>query len=1134
MRAGLLPRLEWGDASLALEVGRTDGFSLPAGTVTFLLADVEGSVRRWEEDQKAMAKDMARFPKIIDAAVGKHDGVRRVGQGEGDSVLVAFAQASDALVCALAIQRTLASELPHIRLRMALHTGESQRRDVAHYFDPAINRCARLRDIGHGGQILLSRTTYDLVVERIPEGAWLWDLGSHRLRDLARPEDVFQLCHSDLDEEFPPLRSLDALPNNLPVQLTSFIGREAAIADVERLLSESRAITLTGSGGCGKTRLAVQVAAVILDRFPDGVWWVDLAPVADPNLVPSAVVDVLSIRDALMPSLTEAIKDHLRDRRALILLDNCEHLVDACASLATAILTACPSVAIVATSRETLGIEGEVAFRVPSLTLPEETAPARIDALSQYEAVALFIDRAARARPNFRVSNENAPGVAEICHRLDGIPLAIELAAARVRMLSIDQICSGLTDVFHLLAGGSRTALPRQQTLLASVDWSYGLLSEEERILLHRLSIFAGGFGLDAAEAVCAGGAIDPYGVLELLSSLMDRSLVQADEMGDEIRYRLLETIRQYARRKLAESKEASEARARHLGYYADLAERAAPELQGPDSIEWLSRLDTEIDNIRAALDWSAVSNDGEVGLRLCAAIFFYWDVRGLSREGRDRFETLLMQPETDPILRAKSLYGHGANCMFLHDWDAARRSGEEVRSIGRDLGDERLIGLGAYIEGAAARWAGDWARGRSLLEEAIDIGLRFDDAPVRVGALWAVASGLAFNEGDFGAAREAFQELLDVARGSSNQIWVASALAQFAGVELFLGHLRDIEQMAKEAIPILEQAGWGERRGMVHQYAGGARVLAGDYPGARAHLDEALLLAVSVQSPTLAKVQIWRALLHLATGELERAAEESDSGLRVVAACRIAAVSAYNFLVSAEIGLERRDFDRVEAMIAEVEGILDQLDHHLVRGWLSVVKGKLARETDDDVVAESLIHEGLASLVASSARPWIIDALELVASLAASQESYLEAARLAGAAQAARDEIGYVRFASRQQRYEDDNERMRAALGSEGFEKAWAEGTAMSFEDAVAYAQRGRGERKRPSAGWASLTPAELQVADLVAHRLTNPQIAERLFVSRDTVKAHLSHIFAKLGISSRADLADEVAKHATSVRSS
>ncbi|MFZ0906328.1 MAG: adenylate/guanylate cyclase domain-containing protein, partial [Mycobacterium sp.] len=464
---------------------------LPTGTVTLLLADVEGSTRLWETQPEEMTAAIARLNHVVSDVITAHDGVRPVEQGEGDSFVAAFAWASDAVATALELQR---APLAPIRLRIGVHTGEIQLRDEGNYAGPTINRTARLRDLGHGGQTLLSGTTESLVAERLPADTWLSDLGIHALRDLPRPERVVQLCHPDLVNEFPPLRvSKAVVSHHLPVQLTSFVGRDTELTQLRELLAHNRLVTVSGAGGAGKTRLAIQLAAQLTGEFGDGVWYVDLAPITDPNLVPVTVARALGLPDQPGRSTMDTLLQFVRDRQLLVVLDNCEHLLDASADLVVALLSAAPGLTMLATSREAIGVAGEVSWRVPSLSLADE-------------AIELFTDRARHARPGFAVTDDNAATVGEICARLDGVPLAIELAAARVRALSLAEILDSLHDRFRLLTGGARTAVRRQQTLRASVDWSHALLTEPERVLFRRLAVFLGGFDLDAAQAVAGGG----------------------------------------------------------------------------------------------------------------------------------------------------------------------------------------------------------------------------------------------------------------------------------------------------------------------------------------------------------------------------------------------------------------------------------------------------------------------------------------------------------------------------------------------------------------------------------------------------------------------------------------------------
>ena len=495
----------------------------PARTLTFLLTDVEGSSRLWQDHPGTASAALERRQQIISDSTSCHGGTLPLEQGEGDSSVSVFARATDAAACALDIQQLLAAESwpsgAEVRVRIALHTGEVDLRPDGTYQGAVLNRCARLRSIGHGGQTLVSQAAHEVLVDGLADDVRLRDLGVHRLRDLARPEHVWQLCHRGRTDTFPPLSSVEAVANNLPVPLTSFVGRDAEIDAVCTLVGESRLVTLTGAGGCGKTRLALAVAAGVADEHPDGICWVDLAPLSDASLVPAALAGVLGVPESPMEPITDTVVGYLSRRRALVGLDNCEHLIEACAALAATLIEDCAGVTVLATSRELLGLAGEKAWAVPPLSLPDDGV------FATSESVQLFVDRARSSRPNFALTDENVPTVAEICIRLDGIPLAIELAAARTRLLTVGEIAEGLADRFHLLTGGGRSALPRQRTLEGSVDWSHDLLDRSEQAVFRRLAVFAGGFTLNEAEAVCASNEITAQRVLDLLSTLVDRSL---------------------------------------------------------------------------------------------------------------------------------------------------------------------------------------------------------------------------------------------------------------------------------------------------------------------------------------------------------------------------------------------------------------------------------------------------------------------------------------------------------------------------------------------------------------------------------------------------------------------------------
>jgi predicted ATPase/class 3 adenylate cyclase len=823
--------------------------NLPSGTVTFLFTDIEGSTRLWEEHPEAMRLALARHDTLIRAAIEQYAG--RVFKTIGDAFCAAFHTAPDALNAALAAQQWLVREpWPEgvaIQVRMALHTGAAEARDND-YFGQPLNRVARLLSAGHGGQVLLSLPTEELARDLLPDAVDLLPMGEHRLRDLNRPEMVYQLLHPDLPSEFRPLKSLDNpdLPNNLPRQLTSFIGREKEIAEIKSLLTKTSLLTLTGSGGCGKTRLSLQVAVEVLEQYPDGVWLVELAPLADPALVPQTVASALGLSEQAGKTFVQVLTDHLKSRHLLLILDNCEHLLSACAHLCDALLRACPHLTVLASSREGLGIAGEQTYRVPSLSLPDPKEKLTLEQVSQYEAVRLFIERAVSSKADFTVTNASAPALAAVCHRLDGIPLAIELAAARVRSLSVEEINTRLDNRFRLLTGGSKTALPRQQTLRALIDWSYGLLMDQEKRRLCRLSVFLGGWTLAAAEQVCSGEGIEEWQVLDLLTSLVDKSLVIAEVQEQTARYRLLETVRQYARDRLAEGEEGMGVRGRHRDYFLALAEETRPKLRSAEQAQWLALLEEEHDNLRLALTFCLEEPEGgEAGLRLGAALQQFWWTRGHFSEGRQHLSAVLSRPmgQAHRKARADALNGAGVLAQFQGDYRAARAVLEESLTLRRELGDKQGIAASLNNLGSLALIQGDYAAAHALFEEALrlnrELGNRAWEA-INLDNLGQVAQ----QQGDYAAARALVEESLAINRELGDKQGIANSLNSLGLVAQLQGDTAVARALQEESLTLRREL--GDKQGIANSLnrLGLVAQLQGDTAVARALQEESLKLA--------------------------------------------------------------------------------------------------------------------------------------------------------------------------------------------------------------------------------------------------------------------------------------------------
>ena len=777
--------------------------------VTFVFTDIEGSTRLWDIAPDAMRAALARHDAIGREAVEAHGG--RVVKTTGDGMHAVFDDPLGAIRATLALQQALADAAATagiaLRVRCGVHLGVDERRDDD-FYGPAVNRAARIMAAAHGGQILASEAVALVVRARLPAEVALRDLGEVRLRDLANPERLYQVLHPALRESFPALRSLEATPNNLPQQLTSFIGREREEKEVADLLAKHRLVMLQGAGGIGKSRLSLQVAADLMDDFPDGVWLVELAALNDARLVPQAIASVLGVKEEAGHPVVEALAKFVADRRILVVLDNCEHLVDACALVTRRLLGAGPHARILASSREPLHVAGEAIYPLQPLAVPDPYGSFKRQALEGFAAARLFIERATAAQPAFVVSDDNAMAVAGICQRLDGIPLALELAAARVRSLSVEQISARLSDRFRLLTGGDRTALPRQQTLRALIDWSFDLLTPQERVLFRRLAVFAGGFTIEAAEAVGEAGDLDGTDVLSLLTNLVEKSLVTMDAGGE--RYRLLETVRHYALDRLASSGEADDTRTRHLAFYVALAEAARPELVGPRLAYWVGRLDAERENLLAAHAWcDGADGGGDLGLRLLDAVTFYLLNRGLLVLGHRLLIEALARPGAQQRARprARALFDAGQICNSLGRYAEALALLGESLAISREIDDAWRAMQALQPLGEAARNMGDLDAARRYLDEAVARSRESSDkrelaaALVNLGQLHRAA-------GNVDAALPLFVEGVALLRESGDRESVGLALLNVAMVSIGRGALDCVPAVLREVIDIAVESG--------------------------------------------------------------------------------------------------------------------------------------------------------------------------------------------------------------------------------------------------------------------------------------------------------------------------------------
>jgi len=1024
---------------------------LPTGTVTLLFTDIEGSTRLLQQVGERYAGVLAECRQLLRTVFQQWHG--HEVDTQGDSFFVAFARATDAIAAAVAMQRALAARAwPNgvtIPVRMGLHTGEPLR-TAEGYVGLDVHHAARIMSAGHGGQVVLSHTTRDLVEQTLPDGVSLRDLGAHRLKDLHLPSQLFQLVIEGLPTDFPPLKTLDKSPNNLPLQPTPFLGREKEVDAAGHLLlrDSTRLVTLTGPGGVGKTRLALQVAADLAEHFPDGTWFVSLAPIHDPDLVLPTISQVLGLREARDQSPLEHVKSALQAKKVLLLLDNFEQVVSAALAVAD-LLAGCPRLTVLVTSREGLHVRAEREFPVPALALPDPRRLPDPVALSQYEAVALFIERAQTVTPQFEVTNTNAPAVAEICTRLDGLPLAIELAAARIRLFPPQALLTRLGQRLPLLTSSARDVPARQQTLRSTIKWSYDLLTSDEQRLFRRLSVFAGGCTLEAAESVSAtlGDALPP--VLDRVASLLDKSLLlQTAQQEEEPRLTMLETIREYGLECLAVSGEMVATQQAHTAYYLRLAEEAELGIDSPLQTAWLDHLELEHDNLRAALQRLLKQEQDresiEMALRFAGALSEFWRIHGHGSEGQTFLNSALAASGgVATSVRVKVLASAGIIALDRDDFERAEVLCEERLALCRQLGDTQGIAYSLHLLAWAARERGDLTRAGSLFEEALAIrrklGNKYD-----IGASLLQWGILMCWQGEYARAGALIEESLTLFREMGQPRLIGWSLYKLAEV-LFLsqGDLATVRSLLVESLPLFRAA--GEPNGITSYFYLSGRV-------ALSQEDVALARSLAEQGLAIAR----------------------EGGARL------------NMVV-----------------------------------LLSLLGAVEARQ-GEHATARTLYEESLAIAMGVGAKQLVAACLEGLASVIAGQGEPAWAARLWGAAEALRETIGKPLPPIEQDTFEHSIAAARAHLGEKPFTFAWSEGRAMTPEQALA----AKGHTtifspppSKPSPTYPDgLTAREVEVLRLVAQGRTDAQIAEQLIISPRTVNNHLTSIYGKLQITSRA----------------
>jgi predicted ATPase/class 3 adenylate cyclase/DNA-binding CsgD family transcriptional regulator len=1031
--------------------------NLPTGTVTLLFTDIAGSTRLLHQLGEGYASMLLECRQVLRAVFEQWNG--HVVDTQGDAFFVVFARATTAVSAAVVAQRALASHaFPNgasVHVRVGLHTGEPQR-TAKGYVGLDVHRAARIMSAGHGGQVLLSQTTCSLVEQDLPEGVYLRDLGEHRLKDLGRPMRLFQLVITDLAADFPPLHTLESFPNNLPVQPTPFLGREHEVAAIRDLLhrEDVRLVTLTGPGGTGKTRLGLQVAADLSDLFASGVFFVNLAPISDPALVVPTIAETLVIREGSGQALLERLTEELRQRQMLLLLDNFEHVVSAAEQVA-ALLTACPQLKVLVTSREVLHVRAEHEFPVPPLAVPDPNHLPDLAMLSHHAAVALFLQQAQAVKPDFQLTDANARAIAELCVRLDGLPLAIELAAARMKLFPPRALLARLGQRLSVLTSASRDVPARQQTLRNTIAWSYNLLDATEQQLFRRLSVFVDGCTLEAIEALCTSLDSESEPVLDVVASLVDKSLLQQVEQqtGEESRFVMLETIREYALERLESHGETETARRVHAAYFLQLAEEAEQGMAGPQQAVLLERLEQEHDNLRAAMQWSLehVGERKAMALRLGGALFSFWFVRGYFSEGRDFLERVLARSEgvAAPV-QAKALYAASQLHEALGSHDRAERFYEQSLALYRELGDTLGIANCLHLLADISWGRGNLTVARALGEESLLLFRELDDKRSVAYLLYHLGS-LAVEQGEYARGRDLLTESVTINRELGDTR--ITALSLFALARLY-------------------------------------RLSGGDLAQAHTWLDESFALFREVgDKESIANCLYLLGMLALDEGDTARAASRVEQALALFQEMKLQDGTALSLYALAGVATIQGNYARSQALYEE--GIA------------------VARKAGGTRMIPSGL-EGLAAAVAAQGNQVL--AAHLWGTAEALREAIgmpippVERAPYNRAVAAARAQLGEQAFAA-------------AWVGGRTLspEQALATPGQVAFPVPTQGERSSSPTPAAPPSYPDGLTAREVEVLCVMAQGLTNEQVAERLVISPRTVETHLTSIYSKIGVSSR-----------------